>query len=76
MYGENFAFDDTVEVEYGLPKRSFKSFLEASEEAAISRLYGGIHYRPAIDMGVAQGERVGKYVVNNLQTRESRIGMK
>lgn len=67
-YGDNFAFIDTTENEYGLPTREFKSFLQASEEAAISRLYGGIHYMMAIENGVAQGEKVGDWVVANLQT--------
>jgi hypothetical protein len=69
IFGDNFEYDDTVELVYGLPKRSFKSFYKASEEAAISRLYGGIHYRPAIDYGVAQGEKVGNYVVNKLKLK-------
>jgi len=76
LYGDNFAFDDTVENKYGLPTRSFNSFLEASEEAAISRLYGGIHYRPAIDEGVKQGEKVGKFIIQKLQTRETKVGMR
>lgn len=71
-YGDGFAFNDTTEVEYGLTQRKFDSFLHASEEAAISRLYGGIHYKMAIDNGVSQGEEVGKHVVANLQTRKSR----
>ena len=66
IYGENFSFDDDVEVPYGIPIRSFPSFIAASEEAAVSRLYGGIHYRPAIDNGVVQGRALGHYVVNNL----------
>ncbi len=66
VYGDNFAFEDTVEVEYGLPVRSFKSFYHASDEAAVSRLYGGIHYRPACDNGVEQGEKLGKYIVSKL----------
>ncbi len=69
IYGDNFQFDDTVEIEYGLPMRSFDSFYEASEEAAVSRLYGGIHYRPAIEYGVVQGEQVGKYIVSNLKLK-------
>lgn len=69
LFGDNFAYEDNVEVEYGLPARSFNSFLEASEEAAVSRLYGGIHYRPAIDIGVKQGEKVGKYLTAKLKTR-------
>ena len=66
IFGDNFSFDDTTEVEYGLPMRSFNSFIHASEEAAVSRLYGGIHFRPAIDEGVKQGEEVGHFVVNKL----------
>lgn len=69
IYGEDFAFNDTSEADFGLPARRFDDFLEASEEAAISRLYGGIHYRMAIDNGVIQGEQVGEYLVNNVRTR-------
>jgi len=68
LYGENFSFSDSTELEYGLPIRDFKSFKHASEEAAISRLYGGIHYKMAIDEGVTQGQKVGEFVVNNIQT--------
>lgn len=62
LIGDNYAFIDSTEVPYGLPPRKFNSFFEASEEAAISRLYGGIHYRPAIELGVQQGKAVGAYV--------------
>ncbi len=68
IYGPNFSFEDTTELEYGLPARSYTSFIEASEEAAISRLYGGIHYMMAIEQGVLQGEKVGRYVVDKIQT--------
>lgn len=70
LFGEKFSFLDTSEVEYGLPPRSFNSFMEASSEAAISRLYGGIHYMPAIDNGVIQGREVGNYIVGKLKTRK------
>ena len=56
---------------YNLPARKFNSFLEASEEAAISRLYGGIHYNMAIDEGVAQGQKVGEHIVEKIQTKIS-----
>ncbi|MBE9489051.1 MAG: vanadium-dependent haloperoxidase [Bacteroidetes bacterium] len=68
IFGDNFNFLDTTELEFGLPNREFKSFIHASEEAAISRLYGGIHYMMAIDEGVKQGEKVGDYIINNLHT--------
>ncbi|MGB1170933.1 MAG: vanadium-dependent haloperoxidase [Flavobacteriaceae bacterium] len=69
LFGEDFAFTDTTELEYGLPQRSYKSFIHASEEAAISRLYGGIHYMMAIEEGVNQGQEVGRYVVEKIQTK-------
>lgn len=70
LFGEKFAFTDTTEVEYGLAARDFESFIDASEEAAVSRLYGGIHYMMAIENGVDQGERVGEYLVSKLKTRK------
>jgi len=45
-----------------MPARAYVSFLDAAEDAAISRLYGGIHYRAAIEMGLAQGACVAKQV--------------
>lgn len=66
IYGDNFAFDDNSEVPYGIPVRSFDSFYDASTEAALSRLYGGIHYRAAIDNGLEQGKLVGNYVSKKL----------
>lgn len=69
LYGDTFHFVDSTEVAYGLPPREFNSFIEASEEAAISRLYGGIHYMPAIKNGVIQGKKVGDLVTNRIQTK-------
>ena len=66
LLGDNFNFIDTSEVYFGLPARSFNSFNEAANEAAVSRLYGGIHFRDACEQGVAQGKRVGQFVIDNL----------
>lgn len=71
LYGDSFSFLDTTEMEFGLPARSFSSFRDAAAEAAVSRLYGGIHYMPAIDNGVSQGKRVGDFVIAHIETRES-----
>lgn len=75
IYGDNFSFTDDSEEEFGLTIRSYDSFMQASSEAAISRLYGGIHYRPAIDNGVAQGEKVGDWVVSNIDLRQETVSM-
>lgn len=71
IFGEDFEFADDTEVAYGLPVRNFTSFTQASLEAANSRLYGGIHYRSAIEEGIDQGKRLGKFVVNKLQMENS-----
>lgn len=69
QFGDSFAFTDSTEVSYGLPVRSFNSFKQAAAEAAISRLYGGIHYRRAIEQGTLQGAKVGEHVVRRVHTR-------
>ena len=69
-FGDQFSFEDTTEIPYGLPVRNFDSFHHAADEAAISRLYGGIHYRMAIDQGVAQGRKVGHYINQNIITEK------
>lgn len=69
QFGDNFAFTDSTEMAFGLPARSFPSFKHAAAEAAISRLYGGIHYRMAIEEGIAQGRRVGELVVQRVKPR-------
>ncbi len=73
VYGDNFHFEDTTELEYGLPSRTFDSFFEASEEAAISRLYGGIHYLPACENGVDQGRALGAFIIDRLETSNSTL---
>ncbi len=67
IYGDNFSFVDNSELPFGLPSRSFKSFDSASKEAAMSRFYGGIHYRAAIENGMVQGKQVGNFVVTKLK---------
>ena len=67
IFGDNFAFDDTTEIPYGLPVRSYTSFREAAREAAISRVYGGIHYNAAVYVGIDQGINVGKWVNSEIR---------
>ena len=69
QFGADFAFVDSTEVEYGPPARAFTSFQQAAAEAAISRLYGGIHYRQAIEEGAIEGRRVGELVLRRVRTR-------
>jgi hypothetical protein len=71
IYGENFAFDDDTELRYGIPVRSFKSFYQAADEASVSRIYGGIHYRPAVENGVKQGKALGAYIASKIKTKKN-----
>ncbi|WP_121355221.1 vanadium-dependent haloperoxidase [Flavisolibacter nicotianae] len=70
IFGENFAFTDSTETEFGIPVRRFASFRQAAEEAAISRLYGGIHYMPSIMNGTEEGKKIGTFVNGKLRTRK------
>jgi PAP2 superfamily len=60
MFGYNYAFTDHSHTERGLPSRSFDSFQDFAREAALSRLYGGIHYRLSNEEGLKNGIRIGK----------------
>lgn len=73
LFGENFSFTDSTEIEFGLTSRSFKSFEEACDEAAISRMYGGIHYRPAFENGLTEGKAVGTYILSKVKTRKEEV---
>ncbi len=61
LFGPDYVFTDRTHDTRTppLPARLFASFDAAADEAAISRLYGGIHYRAAIERGVDQGKAVG-----------------
>ncbi|MBU2525633.1 MAG: phosphatase PAP2 family protein [Bacteroidetes bacterium] len=73
IFGENFSFADDTEVPYGLPVRSFISFEQAADEAAISRIYGGIHYMDAIVNGLSQGKNVGEWVLQHIDMKDKNV---
>ncbi len=66
----DLAFTDDTHAGLGMPARSFTSFLEAANEAAISRLYGGIHFRAAIERGVEQGLCIGDVISDEISFRK------
>jgi hypothetical protein len=69
FFGDNYAFEDHTGSPDGRNPRNFTSFKEAADEAGISRLYGGIHFRAAIADGLAQGRCIGGHI-NALKTRK------
>ncbi|MDB5283023.1 MAG: superfamily protein, partial [Bacteroidota bacterium] len=68
-FGDNFHYTDNVEVKFGLKPRKYQSFLQASAEAAISRFWGGIHFKDAIEKGQIQGLAVGEHVLSRLNAK-------
>lgn len=68
-FGEPFEFTDSTEVIFELPARTYSSFYEASDQAAMSRLYGGIHYRAGNEGGRANGREVGSYVWERIKLK-------
>ena len=73
LFGETFAFTDSTEMEYGMTARSFASFQQARDEAAVSRVYGGIHYKPACEVGKVQGQAIGVFIKNKIKTRKDAL---
>lgn len=70
LFGDQFAYTDSVERRYGLPDRSYPSFIAAAEEASLSRLYGGIHFRDGITQGQKLGASYGRYFVGKMSLRK------
>jgi PAP2 superfamily len=70
LLGDNVAFTDSTEYKYGHGVRTFSSFADAAKQASISRFYGGIHYRQAIEAGAVEGALVGQNVLKKLKTRK------
>ncbi len=69
VFGENFAFEDATHARDGLAPRHYAGFAAAAQEAALSRLYGGIHFRAAVERGLDQGRCIGAFA-NALRMRK------
>lgn len=69
QFGDNFAYQDTSETEFGIAPRSFRSFREAAMEAGISRVYGGIHFKNSCIVGTEEGKQVGQLVLSRLRMK-------
>jgi hypothetical protein len=63
IFGADTPFVDNTHNDRGWGPRTFKSFKSAADEAAVSRLYAGIHYRFATDGGKPQGQCVAQKVL-------------
>jgi hypothetical protein len=71
MYGDNFAYTDTSELEFGIANRSFTSFRQAAEENNWARFYGGIHFHPSCIVSSEYGKKVGTFIVGKLKLEKN-----
>ena len=65
---DHFALNVTSEVLPGVT-RSFHSLSDAAEEASMSRIFAGVHFRFDETAGLRMGERVADFVIDNFLTR-------
>ncbi|MGZ5135710.1 MAG: vanadium-dependent haloperoxidase, partial [Flavitalea sp.] len=75
IFGDNFSFHDDSDKEYIGMERDFTSFYQAAAEAAISRVYGGIHYRTGMEAGAEQGKRVGELIIERIKLKDQPSAM-
>ncbi|MEP6613879.1 MAG: vanadium-dependent haloperoxidase [Mucilaginibacter sp.] len=70
VFGDNLAYKDTSELEFGIKSRSFKSFRQAADETSWSRFYGGIHFRNSTIVSSSYGKTLGDSIVSKLHMRK------
>ena len=69
VYGDNFAYTDTSELEFGIKSRSFTSFRQAALENEMARFYGGIHFHPSCTISTEYGKKVGRFIIGKLKMK-------
>ncbi|MXV53186.1 phosphatase PAP2 family protein [Pedobacter sp. HMF7647] len=62
VFGDDFAYADTSELEFGIKSRSFKSFRMAAQENNWARFYGGLHFHNSCIVANEFGKKVGDLV--------------
>ncbi len=67
IYGDNFQYTDTSELEFGIANRSFTSFRQAALENNMARFYGGIHFHPSCMVSNEYGKKVGRFILGKLK---------
>lgn len=63
-FGNSFSFTDQQKVPEGFAPRTFSSFQNMVNEAAISRIYGGIHYEFDSEIGKQTGFDIARQVLD------------
>ena len=70
VFGDNFSYTDSTELEFGIDSRSFKSFRDAAEENNWARFYGGLHFHNSCIVSTEYGKKVGDFIVEKLHMKK------
>ncbi|MBK8494310.1 MAG: vanadium-dependent haloperoxidase [Chitinophagaceae bacterium] len=70
VFGDNFSYTDSSELEFGIKNRSFTSFRQAALENNWARFYGGIHFHNSCIVSTEYGKKVGELVNRRLQMKK------
>ena len=70
VFGDNFAYTDSTELEFGIKNRSFPSFRQAAVENIWARFYGGIHFHNSCIISNQYGKKVGDLVNTRLKMKK------
>lgn len=70
VFGDNFEYTDSSEMEFGIPNRSFKSFRHAADENNWARFYGGLHFHNSCIISTEYGKKVGQLIVEQLKMKK------
>jgi hypothetical protein len=73
VFGDNFAYTDTTELEFGIKSRSYTSFRNAAEENNWARFYGGIHFHHSCIVSTELGRQVGELIVSKLKMKKNEL---
>jgi len=70
IFGDNFAYTDSTELEFGIKSRSYTSFRNAAMETRDSRFFGGIHYKYCCDRSHVMGRELGDLIVSRVKMKK------
>lgn len=70
VFGDNFAYTDSTEIEFGIKNRNYKSFRAAAEENNWARFYGGLHFHNSCIISTEFGKKVGGLVVERVKMKK------
>ncbi|MBX9733617.1 MAG: vanadium-dependent haloperoxidase [Chitinophagaceae bacterium] len=70
VFGDNFSYTDSTEIEFGIANRSFRSFRHAAEENNWARFYGGLHFHNSCIVSTEIGRKVGTLIVDRLKMKK------